>query len=98
MMPGSASGSGDGEEDHERRRAQGFGRLFEPRIDRFDRQADRAHHQGKAHHRGRERRARPAKRQNDAATGLQRAAEYSPLSETDEQQPAGDDRRHHQGR
>ena len=72
------------------------GGVFEPAVDRLDRQADRAHHQRKAHHRAGERRAGPAEGEDDAEALGEEAAERPAPAEQQQQQIAGDDRRHDQ--
>src|SRR5204863_8039721 len=64
-------------------------RSLQSRVDRLDRQADRAHQQRKTHHAAGKRGAGPAEREYDAEIGEERADEAAP-SKTDQQQVAGD--------
>ena len=86
----------DGEEDPGGVRAERAGGGFEPLVDALDGKPDRAHHQREAHDRAGQRRTRPAEREDDAEMLIEEGAHRPFPAEGDEQQIAGDDRRHHQ--
>ena len=72
------------------------GRRFQPHVDRLDREANGAHQQRKAHDRAGQRRAGPAEGEDDAEGLVEEGADRPALAERDQQQVAGDDRRHDQ--
>ena len=94
--PGSASGKRHGREHPPGRGAQRARGLFQPAVDRLDRQPDRPHQQRKRHHAAGQRRAGPAKREHDAEMVGEPGADQAAPAEGQQQQIAGDDRRQHQ--
>ncbi len=70
--------------------------LFQPAVDRLDRQPYRPHQQRKRHHAAGQRRAGPAKREHDAEMVGEPRADQAAAAESQQQQIAGDDRRQHQ--
>ena len=76
--------------------AERAGGLLEPRVYGLDRQADGAHQQREAHDAAGERRASPAKREDDAEMVGQEGADRPSPSEQDQQDVAGDDGRQDQ--
>ena len=86
----------DGSEYPEARAAERPRRDFEPLVDGFDRQPDRAHHQREAHQRRRERRAGPAEREHDPEPFVEQAPDGAALAEEHQQRKADDHRRQHE--
>ena len=86
----------DGQEHPERRGTQRLRRLFQPPVNRFDRQPDRAHQERKRHHAAGQRSSGPAKREYDAEMIGKPRADQAAASERQQQEIAGDDRRQHQ--
>ena len=83
-----------GEKDPERARAERSGGRFQLRIDRLGGQPDRAHHEREPHDGAGKRRARPAKRKDNAEILIQKGSDGAFPPEGEEQEIAGHDRRH----
>ena len=75
MMPGNASGSVTVKNTRSVIGAERRGGVFEPAIDRLEREPDRPHHQRKAHDAAGQRRAGPAEREDDAEMIVEKGAD-----------------------
>ena len=84
-------------EHPDRMSAERSRRILQLAVDGCDGQADRAHQQREAHDGAGERRAGPAEREHDAEMLRQEGADRAAPAETEQQEPADDDRRQNQG-